>query len=82
MMMAVRAGMFPVGALWGFRDEKELRENGVKAVIDSPQEFLRLIDQVLVRLVLGLSVVVLADELLDLLYEIAVSHKNRSALVE
>jgi phosphoglycolate phosphatase len=40
---AVRAGMFPVGALWGFRDEKELRDNGARAVIGSPQELLGLI---------------------------------------
>jgi phosphoglycolate phosphatase len=40
MMTAVGAGMFPVGALWGFRDEKELRENGAKATIRSPGELL------------------------------------------
>jgi phosphoglycolate phosphatase len=44
MMTAVRAGMFPVGALWGFRDEKELRENGAVAVIRSPQELLGFMD--------------------------------------
>jgi len=44
MQTAVRAGMFPVGALWGFRDEKELRENGAKALIHSPLELLGLID--------------------------------------
>jgi phosphoglycolate phosphatase len=43
METAVRAGMFPVGALWGFRDEKELREYGAKAVISSPRELLALI---------------------------------------
>lgn len=41
METAVRAGMFPVGALWGFRDEKELREYGAKAVRSSPRSFLR-----------------------------------------
>jgi phosphoglycolate phosphatase len=44
MMTAVRAGMFPVGALWGFRDEKELRENGARAVIDTPGDLLKYID--------------------------------------
>ncbi len=44
MLTAVRAGMHPVGALWGFRDEKELRENGAGAVIRAPGEFLGLID--------------------------------------
>jgi len=44
METAVRAGMFPVGALWGFRDEKELREHGARAVIGSPRELLGFID--------------------------------------
>jgi phosphoglycolate phosphatase len=44
MQTAVRAGMFPVGALWGFRDEKELREHGARAVISSPRELLGFID--------------------------------------
>ncbi len=44
MMTAVGAGMFPVGALWGFRDEKELRENGAKATICSPAELLGFVD--------------------------------------
>jgi phosphoglycolate phosphatase len=44
MLTAVRAGMFPVGALWGFRDETELRENGAGAVISIPGELLRFVD--------------------------------------
>lgn len=44
MQTAVRAGMYPLGALWGFRDEKELRENGALALIGSPLELLELID--------------------------------------
>jgi phosphoglycolate phosphatase len=44
MLTAARAGMFPVGALWGFRDEKELRENGAEAVIRSPGELLEFFD--------------------------------------
>lgn len=34
------AGMKPVGALWGFRSEAELRENGAAAVISEPGELL------------------------------------------
>jgi phosphoglycolate phosphatase len=41
MRTAVQAGMFPAGALWGFRDEKELREGGARELIRSPTEFLR-----------------------------------------
>jgi phosphoglycolate phosphatase len=44
MLTAVRAGMFPVGALWGFRDERELRENGAETVIRSPGELLEFFD--------------------------------------
>ncbi|MGD9346349.1 MAG: HAD family hydrolase [Candidatus Aminicenantes bacterium] len=40
MKTAVAAGMFPVGALWGFRSENELKENGAKAVIDHPLKLL------------------------------------------
>ena len=40
MMTAVAAGMFPVGALWGFRAEKELRESGASEVIAHPMELL------------------------------------------
>lgn len=41
MRTAVQAGMFPVGALWGFRDEKELLEGGARELVNSPAEFLR-----------------------------------------
>ena len=44
MLTAVRAGMFPVGALWGFRDEKELREHGAGSVIGTPGELLGFFD--------------------------------------
>ena len=37
------SGAFMVGVLWGFRDEKELRENGAKAVISKPSELLKYI---------------------------------------
>ncbi len=35
---AVNAGAFPVGVLWGFRDEKELRDNGAKEIISDPAD--------------------------------------------
>ena len=44
MKTAVQAGMLPLGALWGFRDEKELRENGARVLISSPPELLGLLD--------------------------------------
>ena len=34
MRTAVAAGMFPVGALWGFRTEQELLESGARVVIE------------------------------------------------
>jgi len=40
MATAVAAGMFPVGALWGFRDADELWSWGARAVIVHPLEFL------------------------------------------
>ena len=44
MKTAVSAGMFPVGALWGFRTGKELLENGAQALIKRPQEILNLLN--------------------------------------
>jgi phosphoglycolate phosphatase len=37
---ATRAGMFPVGALWGFRPVEELWEHGAQAVIERPMDLL------------------------------------------
>ncbi len=36
MRTAIAAGMFPVGATWGFRDRKELVESGALATVDHP----------------------------------------------
>ena len=44
MMTAVAAGMFPVGAIWGFRAEKELYESGASKVITHPRELLPFFD--------------------------------------
>lgn len=41
MRTAVSAGMFPVGALWGFRSKNELEESGAEAVISHPLELLQ-----------------------------------------
>ena len=44
MKTAVRAGMFPVGALWGFRPLDELREHGAAVIIERPMELLDYLD--------------------------------------
>ncbi len=43
MQTACRAGMFAVGALWGFRTREELEENGARAVVRRPEDVLRLV---------------------------------------
>lgn len=45
MRCACRAGMHPVGVLWGFRPEAELRESGAEAVIRQPMELLSLLGE-------------------------------------
>ena len=42
MRTAVAAGMFPAGALWGFRTAGELTENGAKVLVKTPQEVVNL----------------------------------------
>ncbi|MCD4700088.1 MAG: HAD family hydrolase [Phycisphaerae bacterium] len=43
MQTAVAAGMYPVGALWGFRQAEELTANGAKTLINHPTDLLKLI---------------------------------------
>jgi phosphoglycolate phosphatase len=43
MKTAVAAGMYPVGALWGFRTREELTANGAKVLIKHPLELQNLI---------------------------------------
>ena len=43
MKTALAAGMYPVGALWGFRSAKELLESGARTLIKEPLEILNLI---------------------------------------
>jgi phosphoglycolate phosphatase len=42
MKTAVAAGMFAVGVKWGFRPN-ELRENGAQALMDRPEEIVKLL---------------------------------------
>jgi phosphoglycolate phosphatase len=41
---AVNAGMLPVGALWGFRSEEELRDAGAVELIRRPGELLKFVN--------------------------------------
>jgi len=43
METAVSAGMYGVGALWGFRDAEELSANGAKVLVDKPAGVLGLL---------------------------------------
>jgi phosphoglycolate phosphatase len=43
MQTAKAADMFPVGALWGFRDAAELLANGAKKLIKQPGELLEIV---------------------------------------
>jgi phosphoglycolate phosphatase len=41
MKTAVRAGMFPVGVLWGFRTAQELLADGARVLIEKPLDLLQ-----------------------------------------
>jgi phosphoglycolate phosphatase len=43
MRTAIAAGMYPVGAVWGFRTEDELKAAGAKSLIKYPTEILSLL---------------------------------------
>src|SRR3989442_766025 len=45
MHTAVAAGMWPVGALWGFRDRDELLKSGAQALVARPEQVLTLLDE-------------------------------------
>ena len=45
MQTGKSAGVFTVGALWGFRDRQELVENHADAIIEKPLDLLQYIDQ-------------------------------------
>lgn len=40
MKTAIGAGMYPVGALWGFRTAEELKQSGAARLIESPPQLL------------------------------------------
>lgn len=42
MKTGAAAGMDTVGVLWGFRDEKELKENHAKYIIDKPEQICKI----------------------------------------
>ncbi|MCY1713271.1 HAD family hydrolase [Caproiciproducens galactitolivorans] len=42
MKTGAAAGMDTVGVLWGFRDEKELKENHAKFIIERPEQIYRI----------------------------------------
>ncbi len=43
MKTANSAGMYPVGALWGFRTADELSAAGAKALVENPMDLMRLL---------------------------------------
>jgi len=45
METAVRAGMIPVGVLWGFRNKEELVQCGAQFIIRRPADLLRIVDE-------------------------------------
>lgn len=45
MRTGTNAGMLRVGVLWGFRDRKELVENGADVLIGRPEELLEVIEK-------------------------------------
>ena len=44
MQTAVAAGMYAVGALWGFRTSGELLANGAKILIEKPMDLMPILD--------------------------------------
>jgi phosphoglycolate phosphatase len=46
MQTAVAAGMYPVGALWGFRTASELTASGARVLIERPTDLLGVLDGV------------------------------------
>jgi phosphoglycolate phosphatase len=41
MKTAVSAGMFPMGALWGFRTAQELTDHGARVLINNPMDLIQ-----------------------------------------
>lgn len=49
MKTAVAAGMFPIGAAWGFRPREELRSHGAREIVEQPLDLLGLLQVALKR---------------------------------
>lgn len=45
MQTATAAGMYPVGALWGYRDAEELLDSGAKMLAENPLDILDLLEK-------------------------------------
>ncbi len=43
MQTACNAGMFPVGAAWGFRGPEELKKAGAKLILEKPADLIKLL---------------------------------------
>jgi len=43
MKTALNAGVDSIGVLWGFRSEKELKENGAKYIAEKPEDIFRIL---------------------------------------
>ena len=54
MQTAIQAGMFPVGALWGFRPREELLQHGAAVLVERPEALLKVVEE-LVTGALGVS---------------------------
>ena len=46
MLTAVNCGSVPVGVLWGFRTESELRENGAEYLLSNPWQLIDLVKEI------------------------------------
>lgn len=44
MQTGNNAGMHAVGVLWGFKDEKELREHGAKTILKHPLDLMKILE--------------------------------------
>lgn len=44
MQTACNSGTVGIGVLWGFRDEKELRDNGAKYIVKTTDEIINIVD--------------------------------------
>ena len=46
MLAGGSSGNIPVGVLWGYRDEKELKDNGARFIVNEPMQILDLIKEI------------------------------------